>query len=163
MECKKVREKLVTEYLDKALGEEERAGVDRHLTGCSECREFFETVRKTAVIPFKEAGEMKPDGAVWERIAGKLESKTARSGDVFWEWLDKLAALRPLPVMRTAFVMALILVVVAVAQWPFRAADPAYAYVQEQITFLGELGAGNADLLNGDFNAYDAVFEEIIE
>ena len=151
----------MTEYLDKALGAEERAGVDRHLTGCLECREFFEAVRKTAVIPFKEAGEMQPDGIVWERIAGKLESKTARSGNVFWGWLDQLAALRPLPVMRAAFVTALILVVVAVAQWPFRATDPAYAYMEEQMAFLSELGAGNTDLLDGDFSDYDIVFEEI--
>jgi anti-sigma factor RsiW len=153
----------MTGYLDNELGLEERTGVEQHLAGCVDCRELLEAVRKTAVIPFKETVEMQPDRVVWERIAGKLRSEKVRPGSVFWDWLDRIASWRPLPVLRVAFVMALILVVIAVAQWPFQYTDPAYAYMEEQMTFLGELEAGNNDLLNGDFNEYDIVFEEITD
>jgi len=153
----------MTGYLDKELGVEERAGVERHLAGCVDCRELSEAVRKTAVIPFKEVGEMQPDEVVWERIAGKLGSEKARSGNIFGDWIDRIASWRPIPLMRAAFVTALILVVIAVAQWPFQYTDPAYAYMEEQMTFLGELEAGSTDLLNGDFNEYDIVFEEIAD
>lgn len=151
----------MTEYLDKELAAEDRSGIEQHLAGCAICRKFLEAVRKTAVTPFKEAGEMQPDGIVWERIAAKLESRRERLGIGFWGWLDKIASWRPLPVMRGAFVTALILVVVMVARWPFAYTDPVYGYMSEQMVFMSELGAGNADLLNGDLKEYEAVFEEI--
>ena len=65
------------------------------------------------------------------------------------------------PVMRAAFATALILVVVVLAKWPSSYADPVYGYLSEQMTFMEELSAGNADLMNGDLKSYDVVFKEI--
>ena len=161
MECKKVQDRLMTEYLDKELPAEDRSGIEQHLAECAACREFLGTVQKTAVIPFKEAGEMQPDGIVWERIAAKLEGRRDLLGSGFGGWLDKIASWRPLPIMRGAFVTALILVVVMVAKFPFTYTDPVYGYMSEQMAFMSELGTGNTDLLNGDLKEYDTVFEEI--
>lgn len=163
MECKKVQDRLLTDYLDKELGAGENSGIESHLSGCAHCREFLTAVQKSAVVPFKEAREMQPDSAVWQRIQERIEAERERSRGGFWKWIDILAARFPLPVplMRTAFVTALILVAVVLAQWPSGHVDPAYAYVDEQMTFMAELGAGDADLMNGDLAEYDAVFEEI--
>ena len=67
----------------------------------------------------------------------------------------------PQPVFRVAFVMVLILGGVIFAKWPSSYADPVYGYLSEQMTFMGELGAGNTNLMNGDLKDYDAAFEEI--
>lgn len=163
MECKNVQDRLLTDYLDRELDETERTGIDRHLAGCPDCAEFLEAVRKTAVIPFKEAGLLNPDEAVWERIREKIEAERLRSESWFGKMADKITpALRiPLPVFRIAFVTAVILVTLVVAKWPSGSSAAAYAYVEEQMTFMGELSSGNTDLLNGDLRDYEAVIAEM--
>ena len=163
MECKKVQDQLITEYLDKELGAAERSGIEQHLSGCAHCQEFFEAVQRSSLVPFKETGEMQPDGALWQKIQEKIEAERSRSGNWFGKLMDILVSRFPFPVplMRTAFVTALILVVVVATQWPSGYVHPAYAYIEEQMTFMGELRAGNTDLLNGDLKDYDAIFEEI--
>jgi predicted anti-sigma-YlaC factor YlaD len=163
MECKKVQDRLLTEYADKELGTEENTEVERHLTACLDCREFFGAVQRSSVIPFKETGEMQPDGAVWQKIQEKIVEERERSRNVFWKLADALTPfLRiPQPIFRMAFVTALILIVVVLAKWPASYADPVYGYLSEQMTFMSGLKAGNTDLLNGDVKDYDVVFEEI--
>ncbi|MFH1800103.1 MAG: zf-HC2 domain-containing protein [Candidatus Omnitrophota bacterium] len=163
MECKKVQEQLLTEYGDQELGPEENAEVERHLTACLDCREFFGAVQRSAVIPFKEAGEMQPDSALWQRIQEKIEEEQARSRNGFWKLADVLTPFlrMPQPIFRATFVTALILVTVVLARWPASYADPVYGYLSEQMTFMSGLKAGNPDFLNGGLKDYDAVFEEI--
>lgn len=163
MECKKVQDRLITEYVDKELGSEENAAVEQHLTACADCREFFEGVQRSAVVPFKEAGEMQPDGAVWQRIQEKIEAERAHSAGGFWKLVDIFISRFPFPVplMRAAFATALILGVVVLAQWPSSYADPVAGYISEQMTFMNGLKTGNTDLLNGDLKDYDMIFEEI--
>ena len=74
MECKKVQDRLITEYADRELDPERNAEIEQHLTSCTDCREFFGAVQRSAVVPFKEAGEIQPESAVWQRIQGKIEA-----------------------------------------------------------------------------------------
>ena len=162
MECKKVQERLITEYLDKEMEAVPQAEIKQHLEGCEGCREFLTTVQAAAVLPFKEAEEMQPDRVVWERIQEKLGAEKARSSGGFWRLVDALVSHVPLPVpvMRVAFATALILVVVVLARWPSSYADPVYGYISEQMTFMEALGSGNTDLMNGELKNY-ALFEGI--
>ena len=163
MECKKVQDRLITEYMDQELSSGESEEVERHLTACLDCQRFFEAVQRSAVVPLKEAGEMQPDSIVWQRIQEKIEAKRLRSANGFWKLADVLAPLlrMPQPVFRVAFVTALILVVVVLAKWPSSYADPVYGYISEQMTFMDGLKAGNTDLLNGDLKDDDGFFEGI--
>jgi len=163
MECKKVRDRLIAEYGDKELGPEENAEVERHLDVCPDCRGFFQAVQKSAVIPFKEAGEIQPESVVWQRIQETLEAKRSPSEGGFWKLVDIFVSRFPFPVplMRAAFVTALILGVVVLAKWPASYADPVYGYISEQMAFMNGLKTGNADLLNGDLKDYETNFEEI--
>ncbi len=163
MECKKVQDRLLTEYADKELGPEENTEVEKHLTVCLDCREFLGAVQKSAVIPFKEAGIMQPEGVIWQRIQEKIEEERARSRNGFWKLADALAPFlrMPQPIFRAAFVTALIVMVVVLARWPAGYEDTVYGYLSEQMTFMSGLKAGNTDLLNGDLKDYGAVFEEV--
>ena len=163
MECKKVQDRLITEFADKELGPEENIEVERHLTACPDCREFFAAVQRSAVIPFKEAGIMQPEGVVWQRIQEKIEEERVRSRNGFWKLADALVPFlrMPQPIFRAAFATALIVMVVVLAKWPSSHADPIYGYLSEQMTFLGELGSGNPDLFTGDLQGYETVLEEI--
>lgn len=163
MECKKVQDWLIAEYGDNELSPEDHAGAARHLTACRGCQEFFTAFQKSAVTPFQEAGEIQPDPAVWQRIRERIEAEHSHAGSWFRALAEGLVPFLRMPqaVFRTALVTALVLVVVVLARWPASQADPAYGYVLEQMTFLGELGAGNTDLLNGEFKDYEMAFKEI--
>ena len=161
MECKKIREKLMTDYLDNELEPQQGIEIDRHLEACADCRELLETVRESTVIPFKEAREVQPDPVVWQRIQQRiLAEKEPLAG-----WIDQVRDfLRPLlvmprPVFRAAFVTALILMIVVFAKWPSDYSHPAYSYIGEQMNFLGELRAGNTELLGGELNGYDQALD----
>lgn len=162
MECKKVKDRLITEYADQELGPEENAEIERHLTACQDCREFFEAFQKSAVAPLKEAGTLEPDSAVWARIEEQILSERERSIGWFEKWADQLAPfLRPPQlVFRAAFIMTLVIGIVFLMSWPARYSDPAFAYIEEQATFLHELQTGDPDLLNNDLADYDAVLTE---
>ena len=163
MECKKVQDRLINEYVDKELCPEENDEVKGHLAACLDCREFFGEVQRSAVIPFKELVEMQPDGVVWQRIQETIETERSRSWNGWRQLADALVPLlrMPQPVFRVAFVMVLILGGVIFAKWPSSYADPVYGYISEQMAFMTELQAGNTDLSNGDLKDYDAAFEEI--
>lgn len=163
MQCKKVQDELMTRYLDKELEGGKSAEVEQHLTACPNCREFFETVRETAVLPFQIAGEMQPEISVWQGIQERIEAGRSRSRSWFGRFTDVLVFFSsvPQPVFRTALVTALILVAVVATHWPFRSADPVYGYLAEQLTFMNELKAGNTDLMNGDLGDYESVFGKL--
>jgi anti-sigma factor RsiW len=163
MECKKVRDQLITEYADEELASDKRLVIDQHLAACPDCREFFVAVQKTTVTPFREAATLKPDDVVWQRIQERVAKKESW-GARFWERMDIFISRFPLPVplMRAAFVTALILVAVVLARWPSGYVDPVYGYMSEQMTFMEELGAGNTDLMNGDLKDYDVMFNEML-
>jgi len=163
MGCKKNKDRLITEYVDKELSPEENREVERHLTVCAECREFLKAVRRSSVVPFKEAGTLQPEGVVWQRIQERIEAERARSNGGFWKLVDIFVSRFPwpAPLMRAAFVTVVILGVVVLAKWPSSFADPVYGYISEQMTFLSGLKAGDTDLLNGDPKDYSGVLEQM--
>lgn len=163
MECKKVRDRLITEYTDKELDPEGNAEIERHLNACPDCRGFWGAIQRNAVTPFKEVGDIQPENAVWQRIQEKIEMERAHAGGGFWKLVDALASRFPMPVplVRAAFVTSLILGVVVLAKWPSSYADPVYGYLSEQMTFMSGLKTGDTDLLNGELSDYDIFFEEI--
>jgi anti-sigma factor RsiW len=164
MECKKAQDRLITEYVDHELGCKERSEVEQHLKGCPDCRGFLEAVQKNSVASFKEGRELQPDGIVWEKIRERIEAEQAKPESWFGRLADLLEPLWRVhqPIFRTAFVTAMILVVVVMAQWPSgHMVDPAYAYLSEQMTVMNGLQAGNTELLNGDLKDYTGVLEEM--
>lgn len=158
MECKRLRDWLLTDYYDKELRQDLREEVQRHLKRCPECRVFWEAVQKTGE-PFKEAHEMLPEGRVWMGISRRIEAEKERSV-AGARWMDFLAPwLRlPQPVFRMAFVAAMILMIVVATQWPSRYADPVYSYMSEQMTVMGELQRGDPEEgAWGDFDVYEEI------
>ena len=161
MDCNKVREILLTDYIDGELPEQERNVLDGHLKECAGCSAVLEKLKGSAAA-FHRAPELKPDFSVWQGIQDRIEAERERSTG----WFEKLAdALGPVmrtvqPVLRVAVIAAVLVGVVVLAKWPITpAVDPAYAYIEEQATFLEELQAGDPELFNGDLNDYEAVLE----
>lgn len=161
MECKKIQEWLITDHLDGELGPEEGTAVRQHLKDCATCRDFMLAVQGTAGVPFQGLSELQPDPIVWRKVRGILEAEEARSGG----WLRNFdrtfrSLMQPLPAFRVVFAAAMVFAVIVLAKWPFNQVDPAYAYVEEQMTFVEDLRSGDPDVLNGDTAEYGLPFEE---
>ncbi|MBU9888756.1 MAG: zf-HC2 domain-containing protein [Candidatus Omnitrophica bacterium] len=156
MECKKIREWLLTDYGDGELGPAESAEVRKHVESCTACRDFMREVERRVKTPFRGLKIMEPDLAVWLKIRGVLERESGRS-DAWRRTIDRWVQpwLKPLPVLRVAFVAAVVFTVAALAKWPLSPVEPAYAYVEEQMTFLGDLGTGDPAVVNGDTGFYE--------
>ena len=76
MDCKQTRE-LLAAYLDGELSSAEKAGVERHLAECRECRLELESLReaqkaiRSALIA--GASSQEPPKLAWEQLKPSLE------------------------------------------------------------------------------------------
>lgn len=77
MNCKKIRDLILTDYRDGELSPSMKKKVDTHLEGCAACREFFRTVQETVIAPFQTASLKTPPEFIWYRIKDKIASGQA--------------------------------------------------------------------------------------
>ena len=75
MDCKKVQELILTDYIDRQLGEKQVCLLEGHLAYCSVCQRFFEGVKKGAVGPFVNVPMATPDAVLWSRIKQAVEEE----------------------------------------------------------------------------------------
>jgi hypothetical protein len=68
MECKKIQELLLTDYIDGEAGDALKNEVERHVNICHTCRQFKQSLLKIAIEPFRKAKESKPPDLAWNRI-----------------------------------------------------------------------------------------------
>jgi len=72
MKCRKVRDFLLTDYLDGELPEGLKKEVDAHLSKCALCREFQDKVIQKTSLPFRDLEELNPEGYILEEIKEKI-------------------------------------------------------------------------------------------
>ena len=60
MNCEKIKELIITDYIDNEMSDEKRIRLNIHFSRCQECKEFFETVKNTVVKPFANAKKIEP-------------------------------------------------------------------------------------------------------
>jgi predicted anti-sigma-YlaC factor YlaD len=77
MECKKVRDIIMTDYIDGELDGKERALIDAHLSGCTACSGILSSLT-AALKPLKESKHAVPPAESWENIKGSLEKGVQR-------------------------------------------------------------------------------------
>lgn len=112
MDCKKVRELLLTDYLDKQADVKLRIQVQKHLGACAECRRFEEEIRMAVVSPFKNAAKPEAPESVWTNIKDGItrrESHGLSLLDAIMEKLKVFSLPRPAFALASATVILLII------------------------------------------------------
>jgi anti-sigma factor RsiW len=74
-------ELALSDYVDRALGESERADIERHLDSCAACRSLVEDLREITRLT-KMLAPIEPPAAVWRRLEqaiGQQQADLARS------------------------------------------------------------------------------------
>jgi len=145
MRCDKVKELLMTDYIDGELDGATEKLVRQHLESCVECRAFEAAVQKSAVKPLKAATQKRPPAYVWERI--RREVYEEKSSIAFGSLKERLGELFAVPRLRlVAVTVAMVLIVSAFVGYQRYADQRALdTYIDEQVSFLSDLSNGGID------------------
>lgn len=110
MNCKKVQDLILTDYLDEQSGTELKNVLEDHLSSCFHCREFASVAQKSIIDPFMNAEKVQPADHVWRHIKERIEEEPApaasRSLAFFWNMLRESFLFT-----RTAYALAGILII----------------------------------------------------
>ena len=92
MDCKKIQEYIITDYIDDQMGDKQKSLIDQHLAHCHVCEEFLISLKNGAVNPFRIGQKFVPDEFLWSRIKRTIEEVQERQegkGFIpdFWEKL----------------------------------------------------------------------------
>ncbi len=84
MNCKKVKELLITDYVDCEAGIALRHKIDSHVSGCKSCRSYKEEVERSLSPLSSEARVDPPSDEIWHNIKSRIPCKGyAEKGNIF--------------------------------------------------------------------------------
>jgi predicted anti-sigma-YlaC factor YlaD len=160
MKCENIKKLLLGGYLDNELREREALAVKEHLKECRVCREYEQTLKKAAFEPFETPEELVPPERVWQSIKEDIEGK--RSGGFQERVRDRLRDIffMPRPVFAGALVTVIILIVIVSVVRFEVGLSPAGSYIDEQVTFMSDLGANGEEPEDWSYGGISTIFDE---
>ncbi len=122
MKCRKVRDLILTDYLDGQANEEQKKNVEKHLASCKLCNEYELAVKKAAFDPFINAERQNPPEAAWHKIKEQIEEEQQRPG-ITSSFADLVRRINPFvyvpkPALAVATIVIVLFVVVAIIKLP---------------------------------------------
>ncbi len=113
MNCKKIQELILTDYLDGQMNDNQKMRIKIHFIRCNQCNEFFEAARKVVAEPFVNAERLDPPEFIWSRIKEGIIAEHQRKTGLIANFLRKLKPIHyiPKPAFSIATVIALILII----------------------------------------------------
>jgi predicted anti-sigma-YlaC factor YlaD len=145
MTCEKIRELLLTDYVDGRVTEEINAYVQKHLQECEACRRFEEKIQLVSLRRFKDTREAIPD-SIWSSIKEKIGKREAEKLSLLEQIKERLKVfLTPRPAFALAATMVIFLVAFgAVTKYKMDRSRVA-EYFSQQSDFLGVLYTGESN------------------
>ncbi|MFA5099421.1 MAG: zf-HC2 domain-containing protein [Candidatus Omnitrophota bacterium] len=157
MNCKRIQEIIMTDYLDGEASLPLQDQIKEHIASCAQCRAFEQNVRRNAQHLFKDISPVQPPDAVWHRIKEAINEGQTRNAPSFLErFLDSLResfiVRRPAYAFAAAF--TIILMVVVFMGSPFRQQMLVKDYLSRKSAFMLAMNsAPNGELDNAaNFN-----------
>lgn len=155
MKCEKIREIILTDYLDGQLGRSGQEDIALHLSQCPACSAFALKAKQATIEPFAQHQPCEPPADLWQEIKSALGPKQERSA--LKTWAENLLRIifQPRPIFALSSTLAVILiglVLIGSPQFFHRLANQrsAETYLQDQAEFF----ASDSDLgLNGGLDA----------
>jgi len=153
MECKKVKELLMTDYADGELSEKLHREIIAHLGACPECRRFEIRIKESAVNPIRKADREYPPSYLFGKIKDKIYTEREAAS------VSGAAGLRSglsrfFSMLRPALAVSAVAVAVfglVVLMRPTRTGNGSVnLYLTEQAEFIAGLGSETTASLKGD-------------
>ncbi len=161
MDCKKVQELLLTDYLDNQMNGKERKSVDHHLAHCLGCTRFSIAAREVASGLFVDTKKDPPPEFIWQRIKESIIAEQKKKTGFAANLFERLRAVLyiPKPAMAVASAIGLIVIVGISAKLMINSQPAMKAGTQEQSEYSDYSMEIPADVsTNGE-----AIFGTLIE
>ncbi len=120
MNCKKVKELILTDYLDRQVNEEQKKQIEKHLASCVNCKEYELAARKTVIEPFNKTERVNPPEEIWHKIKGQVEEEQKELANPFTDFIHRIKSLLyvPRPVLAVPTIVIVLLIVVTIIYLP---------------------------------------------
>lgn len=158
MKCEKVRDFLMSDFLDGELEGKQAEEVRVHLRDCKACRRFEEEVKAAAVIPLREAGPLNPPDSVWQKIEASIDGQTRKSWNLagFPEsvrgFFARIPVFVPKPVFGGLGVLGVVLIALLMTLPAGTRSERVRNYLGEQMLYLtGISSQQNGGETDGDW------------
>ena len=149
MQCEKIKELLLTDYLDNELSPNRKGEVEKHLESCEACRTFAVQAQQNFIEPFKSLENVKAPQHLWEKVQGAIEEQENQSLVArAWEGLSDILFVRKSIFALSTVAACLLLLVVAVKLPAWQTEKAANAYLNEQFEYF--VYANDQEGLNGE-------------
>lgn len=115
MNCKRVKELILTDYVDGQMGNRPKSLIDQHLAHCPACKGYLDSIKQEAVDPFVNAAKAVPDDFLWSQIKRTIQEQEQQQAEKsfvsdFWERL-RSAVHFPRPAYALATVATLVFMI----------------------------------------------------
>jgi len=146
MRCKKIKELILSDYIDGELSERLKKKVEAHMAACPECRHLYEEVLGMSAEPLRRSGLVRPPEELWDKIKEALAPEEKEDLlTVLMENLHVFLTVRKPALAALTTVMVLILAAgIYIGSYSGRQAA-LNGYLNEQVSFLDSLGNGNGE------------------
>jgi predicted anti-sigma-YlaC factor YlaD len=160
MKCTKIKELILTDYLDNQMDKASQNKLEEHLAGCLSCRKLEEKVRQSIQQPFNQAKRITPPKYLWPRIKETLAAQETDSRPAFSPLKQTWEAI--FAVRKPALVLASALIIVILAVGSLRLSEQAQKaevadYLTEQVAFLLDLGEEETKGSVSDYDDLDRI------
>lgn len=113
MNCKKIQELILTDYLDEQMEQDQKKIIEDHLSSCVYCREFAEAAKTGIIDPLSNSEKVAPSEQVWLNIKESIEQEPAKKNlgsyeDFFRKLKDMIMPQRPAYALAGVFVVILV-------------------------------------------------------
>jgi len=139
MNCKRIQELIITDYMDKEASPQVEEKIKAHLKACNNCRAFEKTLQEKVSWHFQGIKEIPLPERVWQRIKEAIEKEQPQYAPSFLERLldflrGKILLKRP----AFAFSTAALAIMITVFFWQssFRKQMFVKDYLTEQSEFM---------------------------
>lgn len=107
MKCEKIKDLILTDYVDGYLDTNVQEQVEAHLKTCTTCHEFAQSVQKQLIAPFSNLETKEAPEAVWQNIKATIEPEVERLStfEVVIRFLGSLQSLRQAPFLLASVVL----------------------------------------------------------
>ena len=163
MNCKEMRELIMTDYQDGELAASVKAAVEAHIAGCPGCKNFYKVSVKAGDELFHNARRATPPEYVWRRIRDTIIAEDAirRPSVGGWRLKDFFPAFKPAYALATALMFLAILgAVIGTRVGMERSQNSAKVESMQYFTYVG--GAVTAASVNGETGFGTAIEESFL-
>jgi predicted anti-sigma-YlaC factor YlaD len=144
MNCKRIQELIVTDYLDGEAPGSLRAKIESHVSACAGCRAFEQSVRRNEDLLSRNFHPVQPPEEVWRNVRAAVSAEDTAEAPVFLERVLDLirgSFFVRQPAYAFATVFTVLLVAVVVLGSPLRRQMLVKDYLSQKSAFMVALNS----------------------